>query len=90
MSLSRRISRLALTALLFAAFCSAAVSAEASHVANRKFQAEIVEPTARIDTAQPAFDFRSGFWINLHHFLFLQAVLATPDARKGHAETAKL
>lgn len=88
MSLSRRISRLALTALLFAAFCSAAVSAEASHVANRKFQAEIVEPTARIDTAQPAFDFRSGFWINLHHFLFLQAVLATPDARKGHAETA--
>jgi len=45
-----------------------------------------VEPTASIATNQKIFDFRNGFWINLHHFLYLQAMLATPDARKGHAE----
>lgn len=31
------------------------------------------------------FEFHSGFWINLHHFLYLQAVLATPGARKDGA-----
>lgn len=31
------------------------------------------------------FELHSGFWLNLHHFLYLQAVLATPDARKGGA-----
>lgn len=31
------------------------------------------------------FDFHSGFWINLHHYLYLQAVLAAPDARKDGA-----
>jgi hypothetical protein len=51
-------------------------------------QGEGVEPTASVATTQKLFDFRSGFWINLHHFLYLQAVLATPEARKGHAETS--
>lgn len=51
-------------------------------------QGEGVEPTAGIATGQKLFDFRSGFWMNLHHFLFLQAVLATPEARKGHGEIA--
>jgi hypothetical protein len=45
-----------------------------------------VEPTASVATPQELFEFRSGFWINLHHFLYLQAVLATPEARKGQAE----
>jgi hypothetical protein len=31
------------------------------------------------------FEFDSGFWINLHHFLYLQAVLATPGARNDGA-----
>jgi len=51
-------------------------------------QGEGVEPTASVATTQKLFDFRSGFWINLHHYLLLQAVLATPEARKGHAESA--
>ncbi len=35
------------------------------------------------------FEFHSGFWINLHHFLYLQAVLAAPDARKDAAIAAQ-
>lgn len=31
------------------------------------------------------FEMRSDFWLNLHHFLYLQAVLATPQARKDAA-----
>ena len=31
------------------------------------------------------FELHSGFWLNLHHFLYLQAVLATPGARKDGA-----
>jgi hypothetical protein len=38
--------------------------------------------------SQRYFDFHSGFWINLHHFLYLQAVLATPGARRGGAVAA--
>jgi hypothetical protein len=49
-------------------------------------QGEGVEPTASVATPQELFEFRSGFWINLHHFLYLQAVLTTPEARKGQAE----
>jgi hypothetical protein len=49
-------------------------------------QGEGVEPTASVATAQKLFTFRSGFWINLHHYLLLQAVMATPAARKGQGE----
>lgn len=49
-------------------------------------QGEGTEPTASVATGQKIFDFRSGFWMNLHHLLYLQAVLATPEARKGQAE----
>ena len=31
------------------------------------------------------FELHSGFWLNLHHFLYLRAVLATSDARKDGA-----
>jgi hypothetical protein len=44
------------------------------------------EPTAAVATDQPDFDFRSSFWVNLHHFVYLQAVLAKPGGRKGSAE----
>jgi hypothetical protein len=50
-------------------------------------QGEGVEPTADVPTSQKLFEFRSGFWINLHHYLLLQAVTATPGARKGRAES---
>lgn len=49
-------------------------------------QGEGAEPSATVATAQKLFQFRSGFWMNLHPYLLLQAVLATPEARKGHGE----
>lgn len=49
-------------------------------------QGEGTEPTASVATDQKFFDFRCGFWMNLHHLLYLQAVVDTPEARKGHAE----
>jgi hypothetical protein len=73
--------------LLFACVASAG-PIRPKGIAAARGQGEGVEPTAGIATGQKLFDFRSGFWLNLHHFLFLQAVLATPDARKGHAESA--
>src|SRR5215475_9278198 len=41
-----------------------------------------VEP--RVKTDQDIFDFHSGFWMNLHHFLYQQA-LAQKAAREGRA-----
>lgn len=37
---------------------------------------------------QADFDLRSSFWVNLHHFLYLQAVLAAPGVHQGRAEIA--
>jgi hypothetical protein len=79
------------TAALVVVFSSMA-SAEASVSARRMkaaAQGAGVEPTAGIVTGQRLFNFRSGFWLNLHHFLYLQAVLATPEARKDLAETTE-
>lgn len=42
-------------------------------------------PSTESTDANRWFEFHSGFWINLHHFLYLQAVLATPGARKDGA-----
>jgi hypothetical protein len=49
------------------------------------------EPSIQDSSAgsQPYFDFHSGFWINLDHFLYLQAVLATPRARREQAVTTE-
>ena len=45
------------------------------------------EHASRTETAvrRAVFEFHSGFWINLHHFLYLQAVLAAPIGRKDGA-----
>jgi len=32
------------------------------------------------------FDFHSGLWLNLHHFLYQQALLKSRPAEKGHSE----
>src|SRR5262245_38149571 len=37
---------------------------------------------ARVKTDQDIFDFHSGFWMNLHHFLYQQA-LAQKAGREG-------
>jgi hypothetical protein len=42
-------------------------------------------PSVETGTRRDFFEFHSGFWINLHHFLYLQAVLAAPEARKDGA-----
>src|SRR5262245_66624156 len=39
---------------------------------------------ARVKTDQDIFDFHSGFWMNLHHFLYQQA-LAQKAGREGRA-----
>jgi hypothetical protein len=39
--------------------------------------------------SQPYFDFHSGFWINLDHFLYLQAVLDTSGALQDRAVAAQ-
>ena len=68
-------------------FVRIALAAEPpSRVLAETNQAEGVEPTADVPTSQKLFEFRSGFWINLHHYLLLQAVIVTPGARKGRGE----
>ncbi|HET6268300.1 MAG TPA: hypothetical protein VFG11_11330, partial [Acidobacteriota bacterium] len=42
-------------------------------------------PPATVATVYP-FEFHSGFWINLHHFLYEQALLQKKN--KGAAQTA--
>jgi hypothetical protein len=43
---------------------------------------------SRVKTDQDIFDFHSGFWMNLHHFLYQQALAALPGRqerfRAGH------
>ena len=39
--------------------------------------------------ANGIFELHSAFWINLHHFLYLQAVLATPGAWRERAVAAQ-
>ncbi len=60
---------LLLATLLLAAGGAASVPDEASPAATFGTQ------TARQDASLPVFEFHSGFWINLHHFLYLQARL---------------
>lgn len=37
------------------------------------------QSTVSEEAARPLFDFHSGFWINLHHFLYLEALSRTPQ-----------
>ena len=39
--------------------------------------------TAPATTAQTLFDFHSGFWINLHHFLYLEAAAQKPNGPRA-------
>lgn len=36
-------------------------------------------------TAQPTFDFHSNFWVNLHHFLYEQALAKSPEQSGSEA-----
>lgn len=58
---------------------------------------EQVAPTPPAGVAVPTFQFRSGFWVNLHHFLYYQARLQSglalapgAEAKPGAAKPASL
>ena len=38
-----------------------------------------VQTVAPVENRETLFDFHSGFWINLHHFLYRQALLSEPQ-----------
>jgi hypothetical protein len=69
-----RWSFLAAAILLFGANCISANAAKKSHA--RKGQ-----DSASATSADQFFEFHSGFWINLHHFLYEQAAIATAGPR---------
>lgn len=41
------------------------------------------QSTPSAKTAETLFDFHSGFWINLHHFLYLEAAAQKPSAPRA-------
>src|SRR5215475_12275618 len=43
---------------------------------------------ARVKTGQDIFDFHSGFWVNLHHFLYQQA--RAQKGRRGAGEVVSV
>ena len=54
----------------------------------------LAQPHSPKDESQALFDFHSGFWINLHHFLYLEALSEKPQrgphpaiVNKADAET---
>lgn len=82
---ARLLAGVAITSLLSFPVISAICSPSRTSTPG---QGEGVEATATVATDQKLFTFRSGFWINLHHYLYLQAVLASSVARHGNAEAA--
>ena len=58
------------------------------HVVAQSDQSTAIGPRTTLASDRSDFDFRSSFWLNLHQFLYLQAVLATPEAHAGRAEVA--
>lgn len=62
--------------LACALFLFAALLTPASHAQSPSAQTGSSNPTpppSSTPPAQPIFQFHSGFWLNLHHFLYLQA-----------------
>lgn len=47
-----------------------------------------VQPSAGA-TAQSVFDFHSGFWVNLHHFLYLEALVEQPEKARRPASLSQ-
>jgi hypothetical protein len=92
----RAIPQIFLTAplLLLAAAGSApsfAKSAPLSASAQGMFAQSSSVQSASSDATTPGFEVHSGFWLNLHHFLYLQARLlkghpASPETGRGAAQ----
>src|ERR1700686_1457220 len=90
----QRLLRISLAApLLLQAVCWAAPSAEAApaYAARRAATAQ----TSATESPLPVFEMHSGFWINLHHFLYLQARLlkgnsSSTEAGRGAAQPDEL
>jgi len=72
-------------ALTLIAECAAQTPGQAQTAVKNDRGAQRVE--ARVKTDQSIFDFHSGFWMNLHHFLYQQA-LAQKENREGDARRA--
>ena len=70
-----RLSKLATILLsLFAAAATLAVPSSAAPPA-RALRQSIVGQSPGTESPLPVFEMHSGFWVNLHHFLYLQARL---------------
>jgi len=72
----------ALCALMAIIECAAQASGQTRAAVENDREPQQVE--ARVKTDQDIFDFHSGFWMNLHHFLYQQA-LAQKLGREGRA-----
>jgi hypothetical protein len=71
----QRLMRISLAApLLLQAACWAAPCAAASP-AHTAGHAVTTQQTSGTESPLPVFEMHSGFWVNLHHFLYLQARL---------------
>src|SRR5262245_58912891 len=62
----------ALCALMAIVGCAGRISGQAQTAV--KNDREPHQAEARVKTDQDIFDFHSGFWMNLHHFLYQQAL----------------
>jgi hypothetical protein len=69
----KRFRQIATLALLAASGC--ATSSAASAQTNRTLSSATRQQTSGPELQVPEFEFDSGFWVNLHHFLYLQARL---------------
>src|SRR5215510_10159525 len=70
----------ALCALMAIVGCAGQIPGQAQTAVKNGREPQQVE--ARVKTDQDMFDFHSGFWMNLHHFLYQQA-LAQKAGREG-------
>ena len=70
-----RLLRISLAApLLLQAACWAAPCAEAAPAYAARYAAT-AQQTSGTESPLPVFEMHSGFWVNLHHFLYLQSRL---------------
>jgi len=62
-------------ALIFIAALGVAAGCAAAEHPNGEFRPP-AQQTSATESPLPVFEFHSGFWVNLHHFLYLQARLS--------------
>jgi hypothetical protein len=77
MTSSNHYRRMAITAVAALAFLASAAFAEpfANSTPIYRVNPSLPQKTSETESPVPVFEMHSGFWINLHHFLYLQARL---------------